>query len=105
MTPWLWNSGFGVDLREPTINLASMDTTRPKIIFGVVSERYLLYISPPEHTATDGKGIDDSLAIELRIVWVSKQVTSSNQQPGSRMAGSQSENNIWYVGRALPSLY
>jgi hypothetical protein len=39
-----------------------MDTTRPKITFGVVDERYLLCISP---AATEGKGNHDFLAIEL----------------------------------------
>jgi hypothetical protein len=43
-----------------------MDTTRPKITFGVVDERYLLCISPAKLAATDdGKGNRGFLAIEL----------------------------------------
>jgi hypothetical protein len=72
-----------------------MDTTRPKITFGVVGERSLLGIRPVELDATGDDGIDDSLAIELWIWSVSKQFTSSNNQLGSRMAASQSKNKIW----------
>jgi hypothetical protein len=107
-TSWLSNSGFGgfqIYLRASTINLARMDTTRPKITFGVVGERSLLYISPVELDATRDDGIDDSLAIELRILLVSKQFTSSNNQLGSRMAASQLKNSIWCGGHAFPSLY
>jgi hypothetical protein len=82
-----------------------MDTTRPKITFGVVDERYLLYISPVELEATGDDGIDDSLPIELLILLVSKQFTSSNNQLGSRMAAIQSKNIIWCDRRAFPSLY
>ena len=48
-----------------------MDTTRPKITFGVVGERSLLGISPIELDATGDDGIHDSLAIELWIWLVS----------------------------------
>jgi hypothetical protein len=41
-----------------------MDTTRPKITFGVVDERYLLYISPVELDAIGDDGIDDSVAFK-----------------------------------------
>jgi hypothetical protein len=44
-----------------------MDTTRPKITFGVVGERSLLGIIPVELDATGDDGIADSLAIELWI--------------------------------------
>jgi hypothetical protein len=82
-----------------------MDTTRPKITFGVVDERYLLYISPVELDAIGDDGIDDSLAIELLVSLLSKQFTSSNNQLGSRMAAIQSKNIIWCGRRAFPSLY
>jgi hypothetical protein len=82
-----------------------MDTTRLKITFCVVDEWSLIYITPIELAATERKEIKDSLAPELRIWLVSKQLTSSNHQPGSRMAASQWKNNIWRDGRALPSLY
>jgi hypothetical protein len=97
--------GFQIYLQAPTINLAKMDTTRPKITFGVVGERSLLGISPVELDTTGDDGIDDSLPIELRIWLVPKQFTSSNNQLGSRMATSQSKNKIWCDRRALPSLY
>jgi hypothetical protein len=48
-----------------------MDTTRPKITFGVVGERSLIGISPVELDATGDDGIADSLAIELWIWLVS----------------------------------
>jgi hypothetical protein len=105
---WLSNCGFGgfqINLRAPTINLARMDPTCPKITFGVVGERLILCIRSADLAATDGKGIYDSLAIELRIWFVSKQFTSSNNQPGSIMAASQSKNNIWCGRRTSPSLY
>jgi hypothetical protein len=93
-----------MDFRAPTINLARMDTTRPKIAFGIVDERFLHCISPAELVATERKEINDFLAIELRIWLVLKQLTISNHQPGSRMAASQWKNNIWCRGQALPSL-
>jgi hypothetical protein len=77
-----------------------MDTTRAKITFGVVGERSLLGISPIELDATGDDGIHDSLAIELWIWLVSKHFTRSNNQLGSRMAASQSKNNIWCGGQA-----
>jgi hypothetical protein len=82
-----------------------MDTTRPKITFGVVGERSLLYISPVDLDATGDDRIDVSLAIELLISLVSKQFTSSSNQLGSRMAAIQSKNIIWCGSRAFPSLY
>jgi hypothetical protein len=44
-----------------------MDTTRPKITFGIVDERSHLCIVSVELSETEKKGIDNSLAIELQI--------------------------------------
>jgi hypothetical protein len=72
-----------------------MDTTRPQLTFVVVlGEQSLLCIIPFDFTATYAKGIDNSVAIKLWIWLVSKQFTSSNNQPGSRMAAIQSKNII-----------
>jgi hypothetical protein len=110
LPPWPSNRGFGgLDFKwifelQPSTRLKN-GRQSTKNSFGVVGDQYLHCISPAELSATERKEINDSLAIELRIWLVSKQLTISNHQPGSRMAASQWKNNIWCGGRALPSLH
>ena len=78
-TPSLSNSGFdwfqNNNSLAQTINLApEWPPVNPKIAFGVVGEQCLLCISPAELTATDRKGIDDSLPMELVNRWVSESI-------------------------------
>jgi hypothetical protein len=54
-----------------------MDTTRPKITFGVVDERYLFGIVPAELSKTERNILDNSLAIESRFGEFQKGRTTS----------------------------
>jgi hypothetical protein len=58
-----------------------MGGIRPKKTLGGENSKSLLCIVPAELGATSNNGIEDSLAIELRIWWASERVSpSSNQQ-------------------------
>jgi hypothetical protein len=48
-----------------------MDAIESKTTLGDMGKRSILCISPAKLAATERKRIDDSLAIELRIWWVS----------------------------------
>jgi hypothetical protein len=77
-TPWLSSCGFyGFNkdrfTRAQTINLARMDAIQSKITFDDVSKQsFSLCISTAELATTERNILDDFLAIELPIRWISK---------------------------------
>jgi hypothetical protein len=94
-TPWLSNcgllGGFQIDsLPSPTIKLAGMDATRPKMTSCVVRKRSLFSIRPTGLNTTERNGIDHSSAVKLTR-WPSNCGFGGSQKDALR----QSKNSIF----------